>query len=405
MRAAIVTVGSELTEGLRIDTNTAEIARALAPRGFRVSIAASVGDDVTRLAELLANLCADHDLVVTTGGLGPTHDDITREAASRALGRPLVRDRRLTTLLEPVIARHKDPEAASQVLNQADVIEGAEVIDPTTGTAPGLVVPAPAGFLALLPGPPSEMRPMLAAVAGRYPMSRAEPHDLGVVGLTESDAQVRAQRALEPYGGVALTVLARPGDVRVLLLDDGAGSEVLAAASSDVARALGDHCYSEDGASIEEVVVREAARRGVMLACAESCTGGLVGAALTEVAGASACFLGSVVTYSDAAKSDLLGVKPDALNQHGAVSEQVARQMAEGARTVLGADTAVAVTGIAGPDGGSADKPVGLVWFALASDCGTEAVDRRFSASSRTAVRARATATALDLLRREVLRR
>jgi nicotinamide-nucleotide amidase len=402
--AAIVTVGSELVEGLRIDTNTAEIARALAPRGLRVVEALSVGDDVAVLAAALERLTASCGLVVVTGGLGPTHDDITREAASRALQKPLVRDQHLAAWLEPVIARHRDPEAAAQVLVQAELLDGAEVFPATTGTAPGQLVATPLGALALLPGPPSEMRPMLHALVERYPLSRAEPHELGVTGLSESDAQVIAQRVLATHPGVALTVLARPGDVRVLLLDDGAGEQQLAAAAEQVADALGAHCYARDGASLAESLVRAATDRGVTLAIAESCTGGMVASAITDVAGASAVFRGGVVSYHNDAKRDLLGVDPDTLSEHGAVSEAVARQMAEGARKRLGADVAVSITGIAGPDGGSDQKPVGLVWFAVATPSGTTAESRLFAATSRAAVRLRATSSALDLLRREVSR-
>lgn len=403
-RAAIVTVGSELTEGLRLDTNTSEIARSLAPRGFHVTVAVSVGDDLTELADVLAALCADHELVVTTGGLGPTHDDITREAAAEALGLELLRDERLVRMLEPIVRRHAHSDAAQQVFSQALVLEGAEVIDPTTGTAPGLVVPTPGGLLALLPGPPSEMRGMLASLLERFELLRSEPRELGVVGLTESDAQVRAQGALTPFAGVTLTVLARPGDVRILLFDEGVGTERLDEAADAVADALGEHCYSSSGETLQQAVVRLATTHGMTLAAAESCTGGMVGAALTEGAGSSAAFLGSAVTYSNDAKVALLGVSPETLKRHGAVSEETALAMAEGARDRFGSDVAVAVTGIAGPDGGTAEKPVGLVWFAIATAEGTKAVERRFSGSSREAVRLRATATALDLLRREVLR-
>lgn len=402
--AAIITVGSELVEGLRVDTNTAEIARSLGPRGFTVTECVSVGDDIALLADLIGRLTASVSLVVVTGGLGPTHDDITREAASRALDAPLERDPRLVALLQPAVSRHLDAEAAQQVLTQADVLAGAEVMDPTTGTAPGLIAPTPAGHLVLLPGPPSEMRPMLARFLGRFPLVRAEAAELGVVGLGESDAQVRTQRALAAHPGIALTVLARPGDVRVLLLDDGAGAEGLAAAAHSVAEALGPSCYTTTGETLEQALVQAAMTAGVSLATAESCTGGLVGGAITEVAGSSAVYRGGVVSYSNEAKASLLGVPEGLLAEYGAVSEPVARAMAEGARVRLGADVAVSVTGIAGPDGGTADKPVGLVWFAVASRSGTEVHEKRFQGGSRSSVRMRAVATALDLLRLEVLR-
>ena len=402
--AAIVTVGSELVEGLRVDTNTAEIARALAPRGFHVVEAVSVGDDVILLTDALARLRALCDLIITTGGLGPTHDDITRDAASQALGAPLVHDEGLAAGLAPVVARHSDPEAAKQVLVQALVLEGAQVIQATTGTAPGLVVETDGATVALLPGPPTEMRPMLEALLQRYPLVRAQPRELGVVGMTESDVQVAAQRVLKRYEGIVLTVLARPGDVRVLLIDDGAGVDLLGRTAADVAAALGDRCYADDGVTLQAALVRSAIDAGVTLATAESCTGGMVASAITEIAGSSAAFQGGVVVYGNNAKRDLLGVGDDLLDTVGAVSEEVARKMAEGARSRLGADIAVSVTGIAGPGGGSPEKPVGLVWFAIATENHTYAEKRLFPPTSREAVRLRATATALDLLRLEVLK-
>lgn len=401
--AAIVTIGTELTEGLRVDTNSAEIASALVRHGFHIEELVSLPDHVEKVAAALAGLIGQHDLVVTTGGLGPTHDDVTREAAARALGATLRRDPRLETLLLPAVARHSDPEAAGQILTQADVLEGSEVIDPTTGTAPGLVVSTAAGLLALLPGPPAEMRPMLGALLSSFDTHRAAARDLGVTGLTESDAQVTAQRALEGAEGVELTVLARPGDVRVVLHDGGAGDAGLDSAAAIVARAFGAHCYSKSGESLPQALVAAATAAGVTFALAESCTGGLAAALVTDVPGASACFAGGIVAYSDRVKTELLDVEPDILESHGAVSEQTALAMAEGARDRLHADIAASVTGIAGPTGGTAEKPVGLVCFGVAHSGGSYAITRRFPPTSRTATRDRSAAVVLDQIRRQIL--
>jgi len=400
--AAIVTIGSELTQGLRIDTNTSEIARALTPRGFDVHETVSVGDDVTLLTMQIARLVRAHRLVITTGGLGPTHDDITRSAAAAALNLELEVDDRLVAWLKPVMARHKDPEAAAQVLVQAEVLHGARVIDASTGTAPGLVVDTPAGALALLPGPPSEMRPMLSEVLSAYPLVYAPPRELGVVGLTESDAQMSVQRALGLREGIGFTILARPGDVRVLLTDQGAGAAELDSAVADVAKALDERCYSDRGHSLAQTIIEEAARRGLTIGLAESCTGGMVAAALTDTAGASSVLMGSAVTYSNEAKTRLLGVAPALIAEFGAVSEQCVAAMAEGALRAFGADIAVSVSGIAGPDGGSAEKPVGTVWFGIRGPGGDSVIHRCFPGGSREAVRLRATSFALDLLRRQV---
>lgn len=397
--AAVLTIGSELTEGLRVDTNSAEIARALAAAGFVVSELVSVGDDTTLAAGSLRRLTARYDLVVSTGGLGPTHDDITRQAASEALSLPLVRDESLAAELADSVSRNWGEEAARRVLVQADVLPGARVIPATTGTAPGLVVPTSAGLLAMLPGPPSEMRPMLADLVRQFDDSRAAPRDLGVFGMSESEAQLAAQRALEGVSGVRLTVLARPGDVRVILLDEGAGAARLKDAATAVARELGERCYSDAGESLAQTVVRTAAASGVSIAVAESCTGGLVAAALTDIAGASAVFRGGVVAYEDHVKHAVLGVDEQLLREFGAVSRDVAIAMAQGVRQTLDSDIAVSVTGIAGPGGGTPDKPVGLVWFGVADRTASEALVRRFPQTSRATIRERSVATALDMLR------
>jgi len=397
--AAIVTVGSELVDGLRVDTNTAEVARALGRFGFSVHEAISVGDSEQVLADVLRRLTASYALVVTTGGLGPTHDDITRDAACAALGRPMQTDPTIVKALQPAIARHSEPRSAADMLTQALVLEGAEVVVPTTGTAPGQVISTPAGQLILLPGPPSEMRPMLARVLVRFTATVAEPRELGVTGTAESDVQHAAQRALSAFDGIVLTVLSKPGDVRVIMIDDGAGERTLGLAAVAVAAGLGDACYSIDGSTLAQALVSAVGTRGLTLATAESCTGGMVAAAITDVAGASAVFLGGVVSYANEVKQSALRVNSATLDEFGAVSAQVATEMAEGARSALGADLAVSTTGIAGPDGGSADKPVGLVWFAVAGPNGTVTTERRFFGGSRESVRARATATALNLLR------
>jgi len=415
--AAIVTVGSELTEGLRVDTNTAEIARAAAPHGFRVMECVSVGDDVHALAEELRRLIARRDLVITTGGLGPTHDDITREAAAIALGVELETDARLVDLLRPVQTRHTDPAAAARVVAQGQVLPGAEVIDFTTGTAPGLVAIAQSGCtLALLPGPPSEMRPMLQVVLERFDLTAALPRVLGVAGLSESDAQIRVERAIAGLGGFGFTILARPGDVQVIFTDAGGGVASLDEAAELAALALGDTCYSQDGSSLAQVVVHETAKRHLTIAVAESCTGGMVSAALTDVPGASEVFLGGVVSYSNQAKMDLLDVPVGLLAKHGAVSAEAVEMMAIGAYQAFGQpDLVVAVTGVAGPGGGTPEKPVGTVWFGVLSNTHMAAgvstprttpsiqFKRSMFRSSREAVRARATSVALDCLRRAAL--
>lgn len=401
--AAVLTVGTELVEGLRPDTNAAEISRALASAGYHVREHVSVGDDIGSVTEAVARLAAAHDLVVVTGGLGPTHDDVTREAVSAALGKPLARDGELAETLRAAAARHAATVAAEQVYRQAMVLEGARVIAASAGTAPGQVVPTARGELLLLPGPPAEMRPMLAGFLASAGTGRAAPVVLSCAGTTESDAQLVAQEALALTTGVDLTVLARPALVDVVLFDRGAGGEALASAGALVRAALGPVCFADDGSTLAEVVVRALLDEDVTLALAESCTGGGAGEALTAVPGASGVFLGAVVAYSDEAKVRLLGVEPGTLRAFGAVSPEAAEEMARGARARFAADMAVSVTGIAGPEGGTPDKPVGTVCFGVTGPHGDRTETTRFT-GDRAGVRARAVVYALDLARRYVRR-
>ena len=401
LNAAILTVGTELTTGLRTDTNGPEVARALRAAGYTVGVLVSLPDDERAVSGAIETLSGAYALVVVTGGLGPTHDDITRQAASHALRRPLHPDEAIAEKLEAAARRHTEPEAAASILRQADVLEGARIVAATTGTAPGQVVTHGDSTLLLLPGPPHEMRPMLASfLEGRS--AGIAPVRLRCALITESDAQVRASRALESHEGVELTVLAAPGEVEVVLFEGGAGPEGLAAAGRAVRAALGERCYSAEGSTLAETVVELARRKTAAIAVAESCTGGLVAAAITVVPGASAVFAAGVVAYANSAKTVALGVDPELIARHGAVSREVALAMAAGVRDRYGATIAISTTGVAGPAGGSPERPVGTVWFALdAADAEPAAVEQRFP-GDRVSVRTRARVFALDWLRRSL---
>lgn len=397
--AVIVTVGTELVRGMSVDTNTAEIAHVLFGAGIEVGETVSLPDDEAALTGALRRCSAAYDLVVVTGGLGPTHDDVTRQAAAGALGLALRRDDALVATLRASSARHTDARAAERIFLQADVLEGATVLPAVRGTAPGQVVPTARGALVLLPGPPHEMRPLLRALAASWGTGSVEPRVLRCTSVSESDLQMAAQDVLAGRTDIELTLLARPSDVKIVLFDRGAGSTALDVAAAAIAASVGDACYSTDGSSLAATVLSRATAAGLTIATAESCTGGLVGGALTEVPGSSAAYLGGVVSYADEAKVTLLGVDPGLIAACGAVSDAVARAMAAAARDTLGADYAVSVTGIAGPDGGSPDKPVGTVWFGIAGPDGADAQLRRFP-GDRATVRERSVATALDILRR-----
>lgn len=398
--AAVVGVGTELVTGLRTDTNTVEIATTLFGVGFRVTETVRLADDIELISGTLRRLTAFCSLVVVTGGLGPTHDDITREAAAHALGLTLTRNVAIEERLAGVAALHDDRDARLQLLKQADVLDSATVIMPTTGTAPGQVVATPGGTLVILPGPPHEMRPMLTGFLAATSQS-VPPIRLRCAGTTESDTQVRVQRILQRHPGIALTVLASPAEVEVVLFDDGAGIHAVARAATDVRDALGDACYSDDGSTLAETVVRLARERGRRIALAESCTGGMVAAALTDVAGSSDVFVGGIVAYSDSTKVSVLDVDETTLATHGAVSPETAAEMALGAARRLDADLALSVTGIAGPAGGTPDKPVGTVWFGLAQAGSCRTWQHTFS-GDRVGVRLRATVHAMDALRQQL---
>jgi nicotinamide-nucleotide amidase len=399
--AAVVTVGTELTTGHRLDTNGAEIALALAHAGLTVSEMVSVPDDRDMIATALRDLIARRTLVVVTGGLGPTHDDVTREAAAQVLGRGLRRDARIEEELVARISPHREPSSAVSLLHQADIIEGATVIPATTGTAPGQVIEDHGHTLILLPGPPHEMRPMLRiALEGR--VASAPPVTLRCVGITESDAGHRVLPQLERFPGVDLTLLGGPGTVDVILVSTTGDPGPLAGARDAAELALADACFSTDGATLAETVVRLAASRSAVIATAESCTGGLVASAITDVPGSSAVFTGSVVAYSNETKTAQLGVDPTLISTHGAVSSEVAAAMAEGALALPGATIAVATTGVAGPTGGSAERPTGTVWFAIAGSGRATHTEIHRYGGDREMVRQRARTTALDLLRRSL---
>lgn len=396
--AAIITVGTELVTGLRADTNGREVAWRLRAAGFSVKRIVSVPDETAAIAAAVSECAQEHRLIVITGGLGPTHDDVTREAVAAALGVPLRRDDSLAQRMAEVGRRHTTAEAAADALKQADVFEGAHVLEAQTGTAPGQVIEHKGATIVLLPGPPQEMRPMLESFLADA-TSVAPPRVLRCTGITESDAAVRAGGALAGRPGIGFTVLAAPSLVDVVLFDDGAGPDVLDDVAREAAARLGERCYSTDGRTLAEVVIDLARESRTTLALAESCTGGSIAVALTDVPGASNVFAGGAVVYSNAAKTALLGVGEDLLERHGAVSPECAVALAEGARERFDADLALSVTGIAGPGGGTALKPVGLVWFGVAErDASGRAEERRFH-GDRATVRARATVHALDLLR------
>ena len=408
-RGFVVVTGSELVRGDRRDANGPFLASELLRLGLEPARIAIVGDDPDELETVLREGLAS-DLCLVSGGLGPTHDDRTVELVARAAGRALVVDPRLEAEIEAVsrsiAERFRRPYAdfVPGVRKQATVPEGAEVVG-IAGTAPAFVLETGRGAAVVLPGPPPELRGLwpaaLEAASVQAVLARAREPDRRVLrfyGVGES----QIARALEESGGegdgVTATICARQFEVHVdLFVDDGGGRRADELVTG-LRKRVGTYLFAEDERPVEELVLGLCRARGLKLATAESCTGGLVAARLTSVPGSSDVFVGALVAYTNDVKARELGVPDEILARQGAVSPEAAAAMAAGVRERLGADVAVAVTGIAGPGGGSAEKPVGLVDLHAEGPDGALARELDFP-GDREAIRARAAVAALHLLR------
>ncbi len=411
MQAVILSVGSELVTGLRLDTHGAEIARSLAETGVEVRRHESLDDDVPGIADAFRRALDEADLVVATGGLGPTPDDLTREGLAEAMGVSLGEDAAARRMLDDWAASRGRKLTASN-LRQARLPAGAEALPNPVGSAPGIHLPAHEGRAEVfcLPGVPHEMRTLLAeqvlprlegASEGRVSRVRT----VRTLGMPESEIGERLADLMQPGRTVRVATAAHAGLIDVHLHATGLREKVVAvldAEAAEVEHRLGGVVFGRDRTTLAEAAAERLGRAGKTFALAESCTGGMIASELVAVPGISACLLEAIVCYSDASKTRLLGVPPELIAEHGAVSEPVARAMAEGARIRAGADLAVAVTGIAGPSGGTPEKPVGTVWFALAAAAGTETARHVFP-GDREHVRRRATNVALNLLRLRLL--
>ncbi len=414
-RAAIVVTGSELVRGERDDRNGPFYAREALSLGLTPERIVIVGDDPEDL-EAALRAGSEADVCLVSGGLGPTHDDRTVELVARVAGRPLRVDEDLEARIEGVSRSIADrlnrpyADFAAGVTKQATIPEGADVIG-VAGTAPGLVVVADGCVFVVLPGPPSELRRLWpAAVASaslRAVLDGTRPPGRRVLrffGVSES----AVARALADAGGdgegVEATICARDFEIHVDLVVE-PGAETHGDVLADALRTpLERFLFSEDERSIAEIVLELCRAHGLRLATAESCTGGMVAARLTDVPGSSDVVLGGVVAYANEVKTAELGVAEALLTAHGAVSAEVAAAMAAGVRSRLGADIGISVTGVAGPDGGTEEKPVGLVYFHVSSPDGE--AGRQFSLpGDRETIRARATVAALHLARTVLTRR
>jgi len=410
MRAEIVAVGSELLGPLRRDTNALFLTDRLREIGIDVCARTVVGDDVELLAASFGLALSRSHLVLATGGLGPTRDDLTREAAAAALGRSLARDADVVEHIRSLFASFgRDMPPANE--QQADLIAGGEWLPNPRGSAPGQLVRSDAScLLVLLPGPPREMKPMfveqvlprLSSLAGAGVIVTRV---LRIAGMGESDVDAIAAPIYETFDNPRTTILSQPGEVELHLTAEASSREEADARNVALAGKLKAALpvYSDDGRELPEVVGALLAERDLRIAVAESCTGGLLAQRISGVPGASRYLERAFVTYSNASKLDLLGVDEEILEAHGAVSEAVAIEMAEGTLRRANAQVALAITGVAGPDGGTEAKPVGLVYIAMRGAAG-DAVRKLTVPGSREAIRRRASQVALEMLRRGLLR-
>ena len=416
MIVELINTGSELMLGRVLNTHQQWLCRRLADLGYTVPRQVAVPDTSSDIQQAVREALARADLVITTGGLGPTSDDLTRDLIAQLLNRKLREDAAVLAHIRHFFESRRRP-MPERTRVQALVPAGATVLPNPHGTAPGLALevrPNPfradgqPAWLIMLPGPPRELRPMftdsVVPLLQRVlpPAGRFACRTLRTTGIGESVVQEKIGGPLQRWveAGLDLGYCSRPGQVDVRLAARGDEAEQQVREAEAVVRdLLAPHIYGVEDEELETVIVRLLTQRKKTLALAESCTGGHIANRITNVPGASAVLLAGLVTYSNAAKEKFLGVRADTLARHGAVSEPVAREMAEGARQQAGADYALSVTGIAGPSGGTPEKPVGTVFIGLASPSGT-VVERSFNPFDRETFKQVTAQQALDLLRR-----
>lgn len=405
MNAEIIAVGSELLTPSRIDTNSLWLTARLNELGVEVTRKTVVGDDRSLLAQAVAAALDRVPLLVLTGGLGPTEDDVTREAVAQALRRRLLFSEEILAGIEERFRRLGRTMAPNN-RRQAFLVEGAVPLPNPHGTAPGQWIDLPSGIVILLPGPPRELEPMftnhcLPLLRERLPQACIRTRVFRVAGMGESDLDNLISPIYQPYANPATTILAAEGDVQIHLRARGESEQQAEALVEElgakILAALGDRVYSTDGSPLEAVIGRELAARGETLAVAESCTAGMLGARITEVPGSSAWFAGGFIVYGTAMKTRLLGIDPALVSRHGVVSEPVAVAMAESARDRTGAAYALSITGEAGPDPSTPGIEPGTVWIGLATPLSASARLFRF-APGRERVRRWAVQNALYLL-------
>jgi nicotinamide-nucleotide amidase len=397
-----------------MDTNSLYLTEQLNQLGVEVVLKTVVGDDLRRLVAISQHALFRSEIVIFSGGLGPTEDDLTREAVAEALGLPLRRDDEILVQLEKRFAARGWKMAANNA-KQADVLEGAAVLPNPNGTAPGQWLSGRfegrERIVVLLPGPPHELKALFETecrerLRAKLPPAFIATRQLKVAMLGESHVDARVAPIYKRFTDVQTTILAGAGEIQLHFKSRAASLEAAQARVDEAADAveeeLDDYVFSRNGESLEQIVGYWLQMRDATLAVAESCTGGLLGERITSIGGSSRYFKGGAIVYSNELKTEMAGVPADMIERHGAVSREVAAALAEGIRYRTEATLGVGITGVAGPAGGTPEKPVGLVIHALASDSGTEVIERNFP-GDRQRIRWFATTLALDMVRRKLM--
>lgn len=409
MIAEIVSVGTELLMGQIVNTDAQFIASHLAPLGYRALYQVTVGDNPARLAGVVQSALARADVVLFTGGLGPTDDDLTKETVAQALGLEVAVVPEEEARLRAYFAS-RGKEMTPNNLKQARFPTGSIILPNPNGTAPGCIMEADGKAAILMPGPPRELYPMFHDHVLPYLEKRSgvrlHSRELRIFGMGESELTYRLRDLIAAQTNPTIAPYVKTSEVTLRVTaqcqDDAEGERLVAPVIDAILARLGSIVYSTNGESLPALCVRLLLRQGATLAVAESCTGGMLASSIVDIPGCSACFLEGAVTYANGAKVRRLGVSEGTLATDGAVSLACAQQMAEGLRAATGATYALATTGIAGPDGGTPEKPVGLVYVALAGPGRTE-VRKLLLSGDRARIRTAATLHALDLLRRSLL--
>lgn len=409
MKGEIIAVGTELLLGNIVNTNAQYLSQKLAELGIDVYYHLVVGDNSERVVNTVKNSLERSDLVITCGGLGPTDDDLTKEAVSEALGLKLLPNEEAIKKVKAIFHKFGRPMPESNI-KQGYVPEGGKVIENDNGTAPGILVENNGKIVIMLPGPPKELKPMFEDRVIPYLEARTsftiKSKILRVIGVGESAVEEQLKDIFNNQINPTIAPYAKEGEVHLRITaktdDSKLAGRMIEDMEAKVREVLKENVYGCNDETLEATVVKLLLEKKKRLAVAESCTGGTIAGRLTEVPGVSACFMGGVVTYSNEAKIKLLNVNEETLRMHGAVSRQTAEEMASGVRRLLGTDIGISITGIAGPDGGTAQKPVGLCYIGLAYGDRVESYRFIFS-GNRSKIRWNATSKALDILRRALI--